>query len=63
VGAGPYIVFATSGYADGRTRQAVPPEEILHSELVPVAQSIGGRIARALGQPPDVPRCTQGNVC
>jgi hypothetical protein len=63
VGAGPYIVFTASGYADGRTRQAVPPEEILHSELWPVAQSIGGRIARALGQPPDVPRCTQGNVC
>jgi hypothetical protein len=63
VGAGPYIVFATSGYADGRTREAVPPEEILHSELWPVAQSIGGQIARALGQPPDVPRCTQGNVC
>jgi len=63
VGAGPYIVFATSGYTDGRTREAVPPEEILHSELWPVAQSIGGQIARALGQPPDVPRCTQGNVC
>jgi len=60
---GPYIVFTTSGYTDGRTRQAVPPEEILHSELWPVAQSIGGQIARALGRPPDVPRCTQGNVC
>jgi len=60
---GPYIVFTTSGYTDGRTRQAVPPEEILHSELWPVAQTIGGQIARALGRPPDVPRCTQGNVC
>jgi hypothetical protein len=24
---------------------------------------VAGRIARALGEPPDVPRCTQGNVC
>lgn len=63
VGAGPYIVFSTAGYADGRTRAAVPPEEILHSELWPTAQSIAGRIARSLGEPPTVPRCTQGNVC
>jgi hypothetical protein len=63
VGAGPYIVFSTAGYVDGRTRDAVPPEELLHSELWPAAQSIAGRIARALGEPPQVPRCTQGNVC
>jgi len=63
VGAGPYIVFSTAGYTDGRTREAVPPEEILHSELWPTAQSIAGHIAHALGEPPNVPRCTQGNVC
>ncbi|MBB5133888.1 hypothetical protein HNP84_003614 [Thermocatellispora tengchongensis] len=63
VGAGPYIVFSTAGYTDGRTREAVPPEEILHSELWPTAQSIAGRIARSLGEPPTVPRCTQGPVC
>lgn len=63
VGAGPYVVFSTAGYADGRTRDAVPPDELLHSELWPAAQSIAGRIARALGEPPEVPRCTQGNVC
>ncbi|WP_285775392.1 hypothetical protein [Microtetraspora sp. NBRC 13810] len=63
VAAGPYIVFSTAGYADGRTRESVPTEEILHSELWPTAQSIAGRIARALGEPPSVPRCTQGNVC
>ncbi|MEU6743816.1 hypothetical protein [Streptosporangium sandarakinum] len=64
IGVGPYIVFFTAGYADGRTREAVAPEEILHSELWPVAQSVAGRIARALGDEPSaVPRCTQGNVC
>lgn len=64
VGTGPYLVFSTVGYADGRTREAVPQEEVLHSELWPVAQTVGGRIARALGQPPaEVPQCTQGNVC
>ncbi|MDF5755511.1 hypothetical protein [Spongiactinospora sp. TRM90649] len=63
VGAGPYLVFSTAGYSDGRTREAVPPEEILHSELWPTAQSVAGRIARSLGEPPAVPRCTQGNVC
>ncbi|MFC7385859.1 hypothetical protein [Sphaerisporangium rhizosphaerae] len=62
-GAGPYIVFSTAGYADGRTRAAVPPEEITHSELWPTAQSIAGHIARGLAAPPDIPRCTQGNVC
>ncbi|MEU4831436.1 hypothetical protein [Streptosporangium sp. NPDC023615] len=63
-GVGPYLVFSTAGYADGRTRQAVAPEEILHSELWPAAQAVAGRIARALGDEPSaVPQCTQGNVC
>ncbi|GIH98883.1 hypothetical protein [Planobispora takensis] len=63
VGVGPYIVFSTAGYTDGRTREAVAQEEILHSELWPTAQTVAGRIARALGAEPAVPRCTQGNVC
>ncbi|MEV4095102.1 hypothetical protein [Streptosporangium saharense] len=64
IAAGPYVVLSTAGYADGRTREAIPPEEILHSELWPTAQSIAGRIARALGDEPSaVPQCTQGNVC
>ncbi|WP_245651526.1 hypothetical protein [Streptosporangium amethystogenes] len=64
VGVGPYIVFSAAGYTDGRTRQAIAPEEILHSELWPAAQAVAGRIARALGDEPSaVPQCTQGNVC
>ncbi len=63
VGVGPYIVFVTAGYTDGRTRDSIPPEEALNSELWPAAQSVGGRVARSLGEEPDVPRCTQGNVC
>ncbi|MBB2913542.1 hypothetical protein FHS43_004846 [Streptosporangium becharense] len=64
VGVGPYIVFSTAGYTDGRTRESVSPEEILHSELWPTAQAVAGRIARALGDEPSaVPRCTRGNVC
>ncbi|MFI6535211.1 hypothetical protein ACIBHY_22360 [Nonomuraea sp. NPDC050547] len=63
VGAGPYVVFSTAGYVDGRTRAAVPPEEILHSELWPAAKSIGNQIAYFLADPPAVPPCTQGNVC
>lgn len=63
VGAGPYIVFSAAGYADGRTRQSVPPEEMLHSELWPSAKSIGNQIAYFLADPPSVPPCTQGNVC
>ncbi|GAA4208450.1 hypothetical protein [Microbispora amethystogenes] len=63
VGAGPYIVFLTVGYTDGRTRASVPLEEQVNSEMWPLAQTLAGRIARALGEPPDVPRCTQGNVC
>ncbi|MFB9250824.1 hypothetical protein ACFFWE_21510 [Sphaerisporangium melleum] len=61
--AGPYIVFSTAGYADGRTRAAVAPQEILHSELWPAAQGVAGQIVRGLAAPPDIPRCTQGNVC
>ncbi|WP_433497878.1 hypothetical protein ACQP1K_23630 [Sphaerimonospora sp. CA-214678] len=61
--AGPYIVLSTAGYADGRTRESVPPEEALNSEMPPTAQSIAGRIARALVEPPDVPRCTRGDAC
>lgn len=63
VGAGPYLVFSTAGYADGRTRAAIPPEEILHSELWPAAKSIGNQIAYFMADPPKVPPCTQGNVC
>ncbi|GAA0377592.1 hypothetical protein GCM10009530_30210 [Microbispora corallina] len=63
VGAGPYIVFSTAGYTDGRSRDSIPLEEQVNNEMWPVAESIAGRIARALGEPPDVPRCTQGNVC
>lgn len=63
IGAGPYIVFSTVGYTDGRTRASVPLEEQVNSEMWPVAETVAGRIARALGEPPDVPRCTQGNVC
>ncbi|GAA4522358.1 hypothetical protein GCM10023096_48930 [Nonomuraea ferruginea] len=62
-GAGPYLVFTTGGYADGRTRAAIPPEEELHSELWPAARSIGNQIAYFLADPPKVPPCTQGNVC
>ncbi|MFC4587480.1 hypothetical protein [Sphaerisporangium corydalis] len=62
-GAGPYIVFVTAGYADGRTRDAIPMEEIYHSELWPTAQSLAGTISRGLVAPPEIPRCTQGNVC
>ncbi|GAA4230104.1 hypothetical protein FHR32_001712 [Streptosporangium album] len=61
---GPYVVFSTAGYSDGRTRESIPREEILHSELWPTAQAVAGRIARALGDEPSaVPQCTQGNVC
>jgi hypothetical protein len=63
VGAGPYIVFSTAGYTDGRTRDSVPREEITHSELWPTAQSIAGHVGRGLSAPPEIPRCTQGNVC
>ncbi|WP_067142055.1 hypothetical protein [Microtetraspora malaysiensis] len=63
VGAGPYIVFSSVGYTDGRIRDSVPAEEQLNSEMWPVGQSIAARIARSLAQPPDVPRCTRGNVC
>jgi hypothetical protein len=64
IGVGPYIIFSTGGYTDGRTRESIPPEEILHSELWPTAQAVAGRIARALGDEPSaVPQCTQGNVC
>ncbi|WP_147425125.1 hypothetical protein [Bailinhaonella thermotolerans] len=63
VSTGPYIVFSTAGYTDGRTREAVPPEQSTHSELWPTAQTIAGRIARLLGDPPPVPRCTRGDTC
>ncbi|MEU6717703.1 hypothetical protein ABZ897_40090 [Nonomuraea sp. NPDC046802] len=63
VGAGPYIVFSTAGYTDGRTRAAIPPEEILHSELWPASKSVGNQIAYFLADPPKAPPCTQGNVC
>jgi len=63
VATGPYIVFSAVGYADGRTRADVAQEEPVHSEMEPFAETIAGRVAQALGEPPEVPPCTKGNEC
>ncbi len=60
--AGPYLVFATVGYADGRRRQP-GTDPYARSEMLSLADGIVGWLASHLGASPPPPRCPQGPAC
>ena len=60
--AGPYLVFATVGYADGRRRQP-GADPYAKSEMLSVADGIMGWVASHLGASPPPPRCPAGPAC
>ncbi|MGN6677041.1 MAG: hypothetical protein ACTHKL_04585 [Streptosporangiaceae bacterium] len=63
VAAGPYLVMATVGYADGRPRVQVNGDSYAFQEMTSLARGITGRIAAPLAAAPPVPRCPGAPSC
>ncbi|HUZ38296.1 MAG TPA: hypothetical protein VMV17_18385 [Streptosporangiaceae bacterium] len=61
--AGPYLVFATVGYADGRRRVHEASNTYAAGEMLSLAGGVGGWMASHLGAVPPAPRCPGGPAC
>ncbi len=63
VSAGPYLVVATVGYADGRPHEAVTTDSYAFMEMTSLAGGVAAAVAAPLGAPPPVPRCPGVPAC
>lgn len=63
VNAGPYLVVATVGYADGRPRVLVSTDSYTYIEMTSLARGVADTVAAPLGAQPPVPRCPGGPGC
>ncbi len=61
--AGPYLVFATVGYADGRRRVNESSDLYASAEMVGLENGIGGWVAAKLGAVPPPAQCPGGPAC
>ena len=61
--AGPYLVLATVGYADGRPWLSQGHDSYTETELNSLAAGIGHSVAGRLGAPPPEPHCPGGPGC
>lgn len=61
--AGPYLVFATVGYADGRHRVNESSDLYASAEMVGLEDGVGGWVAARLGAAPPPPECPGGPAC
>jgi hypothetical protein len=61
--AGPYLVLATVGYADGRPWIAHVHDSYTQAELLGLASGVGKQVAAALGVMPPPPRCPGSPAC
>jgi hypothetical protein len=61
--AGPYLVLATVGYADGRPWLARDNDTYTQAELLGLASGAGQRVAAALGAMPPPPHCPGSPAC
>jgi hypothetical protein len=61
--AGPYLVLATVGYADGRPWLSRGGDTYTQAELLGLASGAGWRVAEALGAPPPPPQCPGNPAC
>jgi len=61
--AGPYLVFATVGYADGRRRVHESANFYATEEMLGLAGGVGGSVAGHLGAAPPPPACPGGPAC
>jgi hypothetical protein len=63
VPAGPYVVLATVGYADGRPWIRQGHDGYTQAEMMSLASGVGGSIAARLGAAPPVPHCPGSPGC
>jgi len=61
--AGPYLVLATVGYADGRPWLSQGHDTYTEAELNSLAAGVGQSVASRLGAPPPVPHCPGSPGC
>ena len=61
--AGPYLVFATVGYADGRRRVQETANMYATAEMRGLEDGVGGWVAHHLGAAPSTPTCPGGPAC
>jgi hypothetical protein len=61
--AGPYLVFATVGYADGRRRVRETANLYATAEMLGLEKGVGGWVADHLGSAPPPPTCPGGPAC
>ena len=61
--AGPYLVLATVGYADGRPWLTRGGDTYTQAELLGLASGAGQRVAAALGATPPPPQCPGNPAC
>jgi len=61
--AGPYLVFATVGYADGRRRVQETANIYATAEMLGLEYGVGDWVARHLGAAPRAPSCPGGPAC
>lgn len=63
VAAGPYLVMATVGYADGRPRVPVRSDSYAYQEMTSLARGVAVDVAAPLGASPPIPRCPGAPAC
>jgi len=61
--AGPYLVLATVGYADGRPWLSRGHDTYTQAELLGLAAGTGGRVASGLSAQPPAPHCPGNPAC
>ena len=61
--AGPYLVFTTVGYADGRRRVHEAANLYATEEMTGLEDGVGGGVASHLGAAPPPPSCPGGPAC
>jgi hypothetical protein len=63
VAAGPYLVLASAGYADGRPWLASSSDSYTRAEMLSLAAGVGHWVASHLGAPSPPPRCPGIPAC
>jgi hypothetical protein len=58
-----YVVMATAGFADGRSRVSVASDDYLHGELSSLVIGLAGRAKTVLGGTPSAPACPGAPGC